>query len=90
MAVGKKYFWALTFLFCLLFSDGCTSYERQVVPFKMPESSPNALNLDGAAIAARSFITSSEAKEAFGFDIRSAGLLPMQVVFDNRSSHSSI
>jgi uncharacterized protein YcfJ len=66
---------------------GCTPYERQVVPFKTPQNSPNAVQMDGAVIAARSFMDADEAKGAFGFDIRSAGILPVQVVFDNRSNH---
>jgi uncharacterized protein YcfJ len=66
---------------------GCTPYERQVVPFKTPQNSPNAVQMDGAVIAARSFMDADEAKGAFGFDIRSAGILPGQVVFDNRSNH---
>jgi len=66
---------------------GCLRYERQVVPFQTPQSSPNAVYSDGAVIAARSFIDASEARAAFGFDIRAAGILPVQVVFDNKSSH---
>ena len=66
---------------------GCMRYERQVVPFKTPQSSPNAVHVDGAVIAARSFTKTEEAKSAFGFDIRSAGILPVQVAFDNKSNH---
>ena len=82
---GKDRF--LTFFLCFLLFVGCTSYERQVVPFKSPENSANAIRIDGAVIAARSFVNAQEAKEAFGFDIRSAGILPIQVVFDNKSIH---
>jgi hypothetical protein len=53
----------------------------------MPESSPSAVSFDGAIIAARIF-TESEAQEAFGFDIMSAGIFPVQVSFDNKSEHS--
>jgi uncharacterized protein YcfJ len=75
------------FFFCFLFFTGCASYERQVVPFKTPQSTPNAVYIDGAVIAARSFINVEEAKAAFGFDIRQAGILPVQVAFDNKSNH---
>jgi uncharacterized protein YcfJ len=74
-------------LAAVLLVTGCTSYERQVVPFKSPTESPNAVFVDGAVIAARSFTGVNEAKDAFGFDIRSAGILPVQVVFDNQSPH---
>lgn len=66
---------------------GCMQYESKVVPFRAPQSSPNVVYVDGAAIAARSFIDAEEAKVAFGFDIRRAGILPVQVAFDNKSNH---
>lgn len=70
-----------------ILSAGCTPYERQVVPFKTPQNSPNAIHVDGAVIAAKSFVDADEAKAAFGFNIRSGGILPVQVVFDNKSNH---
>jgi hypothetical protein len=65
----------------------CTSYERQVVPFKLPSAYPNAIEIADAVIAAKSFDNKDEAGNAFGFDIRGAGILPVQVIFDNRGSH---
>lgn len=87
MMIVKKSILATVVFLCLTIFAGCTSYERQVVPFKSPESIPNAVSIDGAVIAARSFANTGEAREAFGFDIRSAGILPVQVVFDNKSNH---
>jgi hypothetical protein len=87
MKKGKKILFLATTFICLALITNCTSYERQVVPFKMPESLPNAVTIDGAIIASRSFANAGEAKNAFGFDIRSAGILPVQVIFDNRSNH---
>ena len=87
MMIVKKSILATIVFICLTIFAGCTSYERQVVPFKYPESIPNAVFIDGAIIAARSFANTGEAKEAFGFDIRSAGILPVQVIFDNKSNH---
>jgi hypothetical protein len=66
---------------------GCTSYERRVVPFKMPAAYPNATAVADATIAARAYDTSEEASAAFGFDIRGAGILPVQVIFDNVGNH---
>jgi hypothetical protein len=65
----------------------CTSYERQVVPFKMPAAYPNATTVAGATIAAKAYDNSEEAANAFGFDIRGAGILPIQVIFDNTGNH---
>lgn len=87
MMIVKKSILVTIVFICLTIFAGCTSYERQVVPFKYPESIPNAVFIDGAIIAARSFANTGEAREAFGFDIRSAGILPVQVIFDNKSNH---
>jgi len=67
---------------------GCTTYKRQPVSFKMPTAYPNATEVAGATVAAKAYDDPEEAKEAFGFDIRGAGLYPVQVIFDNTSDHS--
>jgi len=66
---------------------GCASYKQQVVPFKMPSAYPNATEVAGATIAAKAYDDSAEAQNAFGFDIRGAGVFPVQVIFDNRGPH---
>ena len=66
----------------------CTTYERQVVPFKMPAAYPNATSVAYATVAAKAYDDPDEATAAFGFDIRGAGILPIQVIFDNTGSHS--
>ena len=85
----KKTRRAVVLVFCLALGvAGCMHYERQVAPFQNPQDSPNVVYLEGAAVAARSFADARDAEAAFGFDIRSAGILPVQVVFDNKSPHS--
>lgn len=76
-------------LLCLLIaftSVSCTSYVSQEVPFQPPSQSPNMKMAAGAQIAARSYADEGQAKSAFGFNIRDAGLLPVQVVIDHRGS----
>lgn len=90
MTIREKTFLAMIVFVCLTVFAGCTNYERQVVPFKLPENTHNAVSFNGAVIAARSFSNTNEAMKAFGFDIRSAGILPVQVVFDNKGSHPLI
>lgn len=71
------------------FLIGCaTAYQAKPLPFKAPESYPNAVKVAGATIAAQAFAKPEEAKEAFGFDIRGAGMLPVQVIFDNQGASS--
>ena len=61
----------------------CTFYESREVSFRPPEHFGNVQQLGGAKVAAEAYADKAAAKEAFGFDIRGAGLLPVQVVFDN-------
>jgi hypothetical protein len=87
---GKRCFFVTLAFICLLVTAGCRNYERQIVPFKMPENALNAITVDGAIIAAKSYVGMSEAFSAFGFDIRGAGVLPVQIAFDNKSAHPLI
>jgi hypothetical protein len=81
----------LRVLFVLLaittLAAGCSSYKQQVVPFKMPSAYPNAIEIAGATIAAKAYDDNQEAQKAFGFDIRGAGVFPVQVIFDNKGPH---
>jgi len=68
---------------------GCgTSYKAKPLPLKAPASYLNATEAAGATVGAKAFADPKEAKEAFGFDIREAGMLPVQIVFDNQGDKS--
>lgn len=69
-------------------TTGCATYERKVVPFKMPAAYPNATEVSGVLIAAHAIQDPKEAGEAFGFDIIEAGVLPVQLAFDNKGQTS--
>jgi hypothetical protein len=73
----------LVSLFFLLFA--CTAYKTQYVGFRPPADYPNSVIAAGVNVGAEAFAEQTVAKEAFGFDIKGAGLLPVQVVMDNRS-----
>jgi hypothetical protein len=81
--------WFLIGMVVLLTAIGaCTTHKRQVVPAKMPEAFPNATKVAGATVAARAYDDPDEAKRAFGWDIRGAGLYPVQIIFDNLGTHT--
>ncbi|MBW1759186.1 MAG: glycine zipper family protein, partial [Deltaproteobacteria bacterium] len=85
----KKYTVILLVTISIIVSSGCSkTYKAKPMPFKMPSAYDNVVNVDGTELAAKAFADIDEAKDAFGFDIRSAGMLPVQVVFDNRGIHS--
>ncbi len=65
---------------------GCSAYKSQEVGFKPPSAYPGMQLVNGAQVAAQAFAEKSQAKETFGFDIRGAGLLPVQVIIDNAGS----
>ncbi len=68
--------------------SACAStYVAKPMPFKMPGSYPNAQEAGGAMIGARAFTDQKEARENFGFDIIGAGMLPVEIVVDNKGVH---
>lgn len=72
----------------LSFFCACTTtYKVKPLPFRAAAAYPNAQEIAGATVGAEAFVDQRSAGEAFGFNIRGAGLLPVQVVFDNRSVH---
>lgn len=79
----------LTVLMIFIFVASCaTAYKAQPIPFRMPNSYANAVVVAGATVGAEAFVDSIKAQETFGFDVRGAGLLPVEVVFDNQGPHS--
>jgi len=73
----------------LVVTTACaTSYKAKPLPFRLPGSYENAVEVGGALVAAQAYADPNKAKEAFGFDVRGAGMLPVQVVFDNQGQYS--
>lgn len=68
----------------LLQVSGCISYKSQYVSFRPPEAYTNRQEAGGVAIGAEAYAGNAEAIDAFGFDIKEAGLLPVQLVMNNQ------
>ncbi len=77
---------AIGLMTILVFAGCSTAYKAQPVPFKLPASYGNATEVDDVQIGGQAFVDEKAAKEAFGFDVRKAGMLPVQLVFDNRGN----
>ena len=61
----------------------CT-YKDRVAPVRLPDGGAGTVTVgDGLKIAARAFVDPAEAEATLGFDVREAGLLPVQVTFQN-------
>ncbi len=84
----KHIFLSFIFMMLVLLVAGCsTSYKATPLPFKAPSAYGNLAVVAQAQVGAKAYADPEEAKSAFGFDIRGAGMLPVQVVFDNLGPH---
>ncbi len=86
MCVRKFHWLFLVFLLCPMVTVSCTPYKSRVVPFRAPSAYSNMQIVAGAQVAAEAYADPGKAKNVFGFNIRKAGLLPVQVVIDNTGS----
>jgi len=75
-------------LLLLLAVTACTSYRSREVPFKPPSAYSGMQLVAGAQVAAEAYADPAAASQAFGFDIRSAGLLPVQVILNNTGTQT--
>jgi len=62
------------------------TYKAKPLPFKTPSAYANAKEISGATVAAKAYDDPKEATEVFGFNAIEAGMMPVQVVFDNQGS----
>ena len=83
--VMKKWYLIYVMSALIIFSAGCApSYKARPLSFKHPSAYPNTTQVANTVIGSRAFVDKKEAQEAFGFDVRSAGMLPVQIVADNQ------
>jgi hypothetical protein len=87
--VSKRFIIILLAITGLWAIQGCsTAYKAKPLSFKSPESFQNMTQAGGARVGAEAFADPAAAKAAFGFDVRGAGMLPVQLVFDNQGPHT--
>jgi len=68
---------------------GCsTAYKAQPLPFKSPAAYNNTTDIGGVSVGGQAFTDPEAARQAFGFDIRGAGMLPVQLAFDNQGTQA--
>ena len=68
----------------LFLFTACTAYKSQYVGFRPAEDYVNRLVVSGVTIGGEAFADQSLAEDAFGFDIKGAGILPVQLVMSNQ------
>tara|TARA_B100000315_G_scaffold8245_1_gene8203 strand:+ start:57730 stop:58479 length:750 start_codon:yes stop_codon:yes gene_type:complete len=75
------------FLPAFMLFASCT-YKERVLPINLPLNAENRVTINGLHISAISFENKESAKKAFGFDVRKAGLLPVQIAFQNEGEET--
>lgn len=70
----------------LMLISACTPYRSQYVGFRPAEDYVNRLVVSGVTIGGEAFADKGAAHEAFGFDIKGSGLIPVQIVMTNQGS----
>src|SRR5512140_1769283 len=63
----------------------CATYANRAVSFRPPQDYINYQDVVGLKVGAEAYADPKQAEEVFGFDARAAGLLPVQVVLENKS-----
>lgn len=71
-------------LICLLFT--ACAYQDRVAPIQLPDEQNGITVGDGLKVSALAFTEEEKTQEAFGFNARKAGLLPVQLTFQNDGS----
>jgi hypothetical protein len=65
--------------------SACATYVNSSLSFRPPQEYGNFQNVSGLMVGGEAFTDKKIAEETFGFDIRGAGVFPVQIVIDNRS-----
>ena len=82
---GKRLGWAAMLLSMLGLVGSCT-YQDRVAPLNLPDAKNGGIVVgNGLKLSALAFTSDEAAKQAFGFDARGAGLLPIQLTLQNDS-----
>ncbi|MDR1487779.1 MAG: hypothetical protein LBT62_07315 [Deltaproteobacteria bacterium] len=63
-------------------------YEFKPVPLLPMSSYPSQVSLPEAKVGAKVFYDTAELKQVFGFNLKDAGVIPVQVLVDNQSQNS--
>lgn len=75
-------------LLCAFTLASCTAHQSQFVSFRPPEAYANKQMVSGIAVGGEAYAESGVATDAFGFDIKGSGLLPVQLVLNNGSGRA--
>lgn len=72
----------------LLLAGACT-YKDRVAPLNLPDATRGVTVAGGLKVSAEAFTDAKKAEQTFGFNAHGAGLLPVQVTFQNDSTETA-
>ncbi|MEW6500723.1 MAG: hypothetical protein ACOY8P_01345 [Thermodesulfobacteriota bacterium] len=72
----------------LILLVGACTYKDRVAPLNLPDAKRDVTVAGGLRISAEAFTDAKKAEQTFGFDAHGAGLLPVQVTFQNDSQET--
>lgn len=84
----RKWLGAAAMLGLVLLVSACT-YKDRVAPLNLPEASRSVNVAGGLKISGEAFTDAAKAEQTFGFNAHGAGLLPVQVTFQNDSPETA-
>lgn len=68
---------------------GACTYKDRVAPLNLPDAARGITVAGGLKISAEAFTDAKKAEQTFGFNAHGAGLLPVQVTFQNDSGETA-
>ena len=90
MTVKLSNLLAMLTLLVLLPAFTACGYKDRVAPLALPDRERGAVEIEGVLISALAFVDPGQTRESFGFDARKAGLLPVQLTFQNDGSERMV
>ena len=76
---------AIAAVVCFLATLAACTYKDRVAPIELPHGKSSVTVGRGLKIAAHAFTDKKDSEKAFGFDAYNAGVLPVQLTFQNDS-----
>ena len=69
----------------MLLTAACATYSYKPIPLKDVGSYQNSTNVAGIQMGAQAFYDTGKLKDVFGFNMKAAGVVPVQIALENRS-----
>lgn len=82
----KKF--SIVFLFGVIAITISCTYKDRVQPIPLASSDQSALKVNGLYVLGNAYVDEKAASDAFGFNVRKAGLIPVQLSFQNEGEKS--